>query len=86
MLALAHSTVNDVWITRMRFIFIDKVGGARGTLFSSEYCPGGQYSRGDIIHSDNGANCIVDDLYRTTAMVIGELPWETPYSDQGHYM
>ena len=24
-----------------------------GTLFSSEYCPGGQYSRGDIIHSDN---------------------------------
>ena len=23
-----------------------------GTLFSSEYCPGGQYSRGDIIHSD----------------------------------
>ena len=37
----------------MRFIFIDKVGGARGTLFSSEYCPGGQYSRGDIIHSDN---------------------------------
>ena len=25
-----------------------------GTLFSSEYCPGGQYSRGDIIHSDNG--------------------------------
>ena len=54
MLALAHSTVNDVWITRMRFIFIDKVGGARGTLFTSEYCPGGQYSRGDIIHSDNG--------------------------------
>ena len=25
-----------------------------GTLFSSEYCPGGQYSRGDIIHSDTG--------------------------------
>ena len=26
-----------------------------GTLFSSEYCPGGQYSRGDIIHSDSGS-------------------------------
>ena len=24
------------------------------TLFTSEYCPGGHYSRGDIIHSDNG--------------------------------
>ena len=43
MLALAHSTVNDVWITRMRFIFIDNVGGARGTLFTER----------DIIHSDN---------------------------------
>ena len=30
-----------------------------GTLFSSEYCPGGQYSRGDIIHSDTGALVLV---------------------------
>ena len=29
-LALARSAV--AWITRMRLIFIDKVGGARGTL------------------------------------------------------
>ena len=32
MLALARSA--GVWITRMRLIFIDKVGGARGTLFT----------------------------------------------------
>ena len=39
-LALAHSTVNDVWITCKRLIFIDKVGGVRGTLFTER----------DIIH------------------------------------
>ena len=60
MLALAHSTVNDVWITRMRFIFIDKVGGAKGTLFTvcvffEEVCQssGGHYSLVNIVRGDN---------------------------------
>ena len=26
----------------------------RGTIFTSEYCPGGHYSRGDTFHSDTG--------------------------------
>ena len=36
----------------------------RGTLFSSEYCPGGHCSRrGDTIHSDNGAGTNVTEMY-----------------------
>ena len=43
--ALARSAV--VWIRRMRLIFIEKVGGARGTLFTER----------DNIHSDNELEC-----------------------------
>ena len=38
-----------------------------GTLFSSEYCPGGQYSRRDIIHSDNVTRT---KLIKTAAILV----------------